>query len=76
LRVAFLPVGAADTVRLDVTDLVIGWTKDSTRPRAFAVRAIPEGAAIATLRMGAASSGPARPRLVVTFVPPLTLGAR
>lgn len=76
LRVAFLAVGAADTVRLDVTDLVIGWTKDPTRPRAFALRAIPEGSAIAMLRMGAASSGPARPRLVVTFVPPLTLGAR
>ncbi|MDH5196932.1 MAG: hypothetical protein OEY20_06745, partial [Gemmatimonadota bacterium] len=76
LRVAFLPVGVADTVRLDVTDLVIGWTRDSTRPRAFSVRAIPEGVAVATLRIGAASSGPARPRLHVTFVPPLTLGGR
>jgi len=75
LRVGFLPVGSADTVRLDVTDLVIGWTRDSTRPRAFAVRAVPEGSSVATLRVGSAA-GAARPRLHVTFVPPLTLGGR
>jgi hypothetical protein len=74
-RVAFLAVGTADTVRLDVTDLVIGWTRDATRPRAFAVRAIPEGAAVATLRVGSAD-GPAPPRLHLTFAPPLALGGR
>jgi len=76
LRVTFLTVGSADTVRLDVTDLVIGWTQDSTRPRAFAVRAIPEGGSVAALRLGATTSGAARPRLHVTFIPPLTLGGR
>jgi hypothetical protein len=75
IRVAFLPTGTADTVRLDVTDLVIGWTNDSTRPRAFAVRAIPEGSSVAALRIGSAA-GAARPRLHITFVPPLTLGGR
>lgn len=75
LRVLFMPVGAADTVRLDVTDLVIGWTQDSTRPRAFAVRAIPEGGSVAALRVGSAA-GAARPRLHITFIPPLTLGGR
>jgi hypothetical protein len=75
LRVAFLAVGATDTVRLDVTDLVIGWTRDSTRPRVFAVRTIPEGGSVALLRIGAAGSA-ARPRLHVTFVPPVTLGGR
>lgn len=75
LRVAFVAVGTTDTVRLDVTDLVIGWTRDSTRPRAFAVRTIPEGGSVALLRMGAAGSA-ARPRLHVTFVPPVTLGGR
>jgi hypothetical protein len=75
LRVVVLPVGSADTVRLDVTDLVIGWTRDSRRPRAFAVRAIPEGGSVAVLRVGSAD-GLARPRLHVTFVPPLTLGGR
>jgi hypothetical protein len=76
LRVTFLTVGSADTVRLDVTDLVIGWTQDTTLARAFAVRALPEGGSVAMLRMGASTSGTARPQLHVTFVPPLTLGGR
>ena len=75
LRVAFVTVGATDTVRLDVTDLVIGWTRDTTRPRAFAVRAIPEGGSVGLLRLGAAT-GAARPRLHVTFAPPVALGGR
>lgn len=76
LRVAFLTPGSADTVRLDVTDLVIGWTRDTTLARVFAVRALPEGGSVARLRMGASTSGTARPQLHVTFVPPLTLGGR
>jgi hypothetical protein len=76
LRIAFLAVGSMDTVRLDVTDMVIGWTTDSTVPRALAVRAIPEGGSFAELRIGAVSSGALRPRLHITFVPPLRLGER
>jgi len=75
LRIAFVGVGSTDTVRLDVTDLVIRWTNDSTAPRALALRAIPEGSSFAELRIGAAN-GPLRPRLHVTFVPPLPLGER
>ena len=73
--IAFLPVGSTDTVRLDVTDLVISWTVDSTVPRTIAVRAVPEGDSFAELRVGAAG-GAFRPRLHVTFVPPLRLGER
>jgi hypothetical protein len=74
--VEFLAVGFMDTVRLDVTDLVIRWVSDSTVPRTIAVAAVPEGSAFAQLRFGAASSGASRPRLHVTFVPPLQLGER
>jgi len=76
LLLSFLPVGSTDTIRLDVTDLVIGWTSDSTRPRAFALRAVPEGNSVAELRIGSAASGVLRPRLQVTFIPPLRLGER
>jgi hypothetical protein len=75
-RVTHLAVGTTDTVRLDVTDLVILWTTDSTRPRAVSVRAVPEGDAVRELRFGGRTSGLLRPRLMVTFVPPLTLGGR
>jgi len=76
LRIGFVLVGASDTVRLDVTDVVIGWVNDSTRPPSLAVRAVPEGATFAEYRFAAVSSGADRPRLHVTFIPPLTLGGR
>jgi hypothetical protein len=75
LRVVFLPVGSMDTVRLDVTDVVLGWTNDTTIPRALALRAVPEGGSFGELRIGAADS-PLHPLLHITFVPPLQLGQR
>lgn len=74
--IEFLPVGFQDTVRLDVTDLVLRWVSDSTVPRTIAVVAVPEGGSFAELRFGAIASGASRPRLHLTFVPPLRLGER
>lgn len=75
-RVGFFPVGSSDTLRLDVTTLVRGWVADSTKPRALMVRAIPEGGSVAEVHFGSLTSGPDRPRLQVTFAPPVTLGGR
>jgi hypothetical protein len=75
-RLGFFPVGSSDTIRLDVTTLVRAWVADSTKPRALMVRAIPEGGSVAEVRFGGVSSGPERPRLRVTFAPPVTLGGR
>ncbi len=74
-RWVVLPTGWADTVRLDVTDLVIGWSRFPARPRALMVRATPEGSAFGQVRF-AASGTPGAPALQITFVPPLTLGGR
>ena len=75
-RLGFFPVGSSDTLRLDVTTLVRAWVADSTVPRALVVRAIPEGGSIAEVRFGSVTSGLDRPRLQVTFAPPVTLGGR
>jgi len=75
-RLGFFPIGWDDTLRLDVTTLVREWASDSTRPRALVVRAIPEGGSVAEVRFGSAASGPVRPRLQITFAPPVTLGGR
>jgi hypothetical protein len=76
LLVASVLVGTADTVRLDVTDLVLSWAADSTRPRSVMVRAIPEGNTFGEVIFGSSGGAAARPALQVTFVPPLTLGGR
>jgi hypothetical protein len=74
-RVA-VPVGVADTVRLDITTLVLAWAADSTRPRSIMVRAVPEGGAFAEGLFGSSASPASRPAVQITFVPPLNLGGR
>jgi hypothetical protein len=75
-RLGFFPVGWSDTVRLNITTLVRAWAADSTRPQALEVRAIPEAGSVAEVRFGSAASGPLRPRLEITFAPPVMLGGR
>jgi hypothetical protein len=75
-RLAVLPVGSTDTVRLDVTDLVRSWTIDTLRPRALMVRAVPEGGTYPALAFASTRSAAGGPSLHLTFVPPITLGGR
>lgn len=75
-RLATLPPGYTDTVRLDVTTLMVDWAGDPTRPRTLVLRAIPEGNGFAELWFGSSAAGAQRPLLEVTFVPPITLGGR
>lgn len=75
-RLVPLLVGSADTVRFDVTTLVLGWAADSTRPRGVMVRAVPEGSAFAEALFGSSGSAGNRPALQMTFVPPVPLGGR
>jgi hypothetical protein len=75
-RLVPLIVGRADTVRFDITDLVLRWAADPARARAVMVRAVPEGNTFAEVLFGSTGSAGSRPALQVTFVPPLDLGGR
>ena len=75
LRLGRVAIGSADTIRLDVTDLLRGWTADPDRPRTFVVRAVPEGGSLAAVAFGG-STGGAAPTLQVTWIPPVALGDR
>jgi hypothetical protein len=75
-RLVRVIVGAADTVRIDVTTLVLSWAADSTRPRGIMVRAVPEGNSFVEAQFGSSANPASRPALQVTFVPPITLGGR
>lgn len=73
LRSARVPVGSADTVRLDVTDILRAWQADPDLPRVILLRASPEGNAFAEARFRAVETA-VGPALRVTFIPPLRLG--
>jgi len=71
-----IPTGSTDTIRLDVTSLVLRWGLNPDRPRAVMVRAFPEGNSVAQALVGSTASATGQPTLHLTFVPPLTLGNR
>jgi hypothetical protein len=66
-------VGSVDTVRIDITTLLLPMQADSTRPRTMLLRVIPEGSTLGQLLFRSSSSAVARPALHLTYVPFFTL---
>jgi hypothetical protein len=68
-------IGATDTVRIEVTNLLQFWASDSTRPPSIVLRAKAEGASLAEIRFYPSKAQAFRPRLQVTFVRRFPFGA-
>ena len=66
-----LPVGSADTVRLDVTSIVRLWQSVDERPEALFLSLLPEAASFTRPVFGSTRSAtPGAPRLRVTYLKP------
>ena len=66
-----LPVGSADTVRLDVTSIVRLWQSVDERPEALFLSLLPEAASFTRPVFGSTRSvTPGAPRLRVTYLKP------
>ncbi len=61
--------GSVDTIRIDITDIMVGWRRDSTYPHAISLRSAPEAGRVFELRVHSSRSGLA-PALLVSYVPP------
>lgn len=70
---ALVPAGSADTVRIDVTNILGTWRTDSLAPRVIMLRVVREAATLGEFRVVATDSVEAAPRLHITYVP-LELG--
>jgi len=70
-RSTSVTVGAPDTVRIDITDLLGDFQLDPERPHVVVLRAVPEGASFVEARFGSTANAAARPALHITFVPPV-----
>lgn len=75
LRRGRLAIGTADTIRLDVTDLLRGWSANPDQPRTVVIRAFPEGGTPGAVAIGG-TAGLAGARLQVSWIPPVALGDR
>lgn len=65
-----LPVGSADTVRLDVTSIVRLWQASDERPQAVFLSLLPEAASFTRPVFGSTRAGPGAPRLRITYLKP------
>ncbi len=66
-----VPIGWADTVSVDVTELVRVWRPLPTLPRTISIRVLPEGASMSEFRFNSSRSGFGAPLLRITYVPPV-----
>ena len=60
--------GAADTVRIELTDLVRAWAQDTTAATAFFLTHVPEAAAFTEIRFYSSRAPAFRPALHITYV--------
>jgi len=63
----FVRVGATDTVRIEVTNLLQFWTSDSTRPEVMMLRSQEEGGHPSEIRFYPAAAAAYRPALRITY---------
>jgi hypothetical protein len=68
-------IGATDTVKIEVTNLLQFWAADSTRPTSIVLRAKAEGTSFAEIRFYPSKAQAFRPRLQITFVRRFPFGA-
>ncbi len=67
--IASVPVGSADTIRIDVTRIVQAWQNDSTLPRAILLRVSPEAGTTGEVWLRTSRSPAGAPALRVTYAP-------
>jgi hypothetical protein len=68
-------IGATDTVKIEITNLLQFWAADSTRPTSIVLRARSEGASFAEIRFYPSIARSFRPALQITFVRQFPFGA-
>ena len=69
-------IGATDTVRIEVTNLLQFWAADSLQPTSLVLRAKYEATSLAEVRFYPSKAAAFRPTLAVTFVRRYPFGAR
>jgi hypothetical protein len=64
----FIHIGSADTVKIELTNLVRSWSLDTTLTTAFVIGQVPEAASYTEIRFYSSRTPAFRPALHVTYV--------
>jgi hypothetical protein len=73
---ALIRIGATDTVRIEVTNLLQFWAADTLAPTALVLRSTEEGANLAEIRFYPSAAAAYRPALRLTYARRFPFGAR
>lgn len=65
---AFIHIGSSDTVSIELTNLVRGWSLDTTQTTAIFLRQVPEATSYTEIRFYSSRAPAFRPALHVTYV--------
>lgn len=71
---ATAPMGKADTIATDITEIVRGWAADTIAPQTLLVSQVPDGGNLVYLRLYSTRSPAFRPALHITYVPRYSFG--
>jgi hypothetical protein len=63
-----VPMNTADTVRIEMTDLVRAWARDTTAPTTFVLGQLPEAASFSQMRFYSTRTPAFRPTFHITYV--------
>lgn len=71
---ARIHVGATDTVRIEITNLLQLWQTDSTKPTTIVLSAKPEGSELPEIRFYPSAAAAYRPTIHLTYLQPYPFG--
>jgi hypothetical protein len=68
-------VGQADSIQIEVTQILRFWQSDTIAPQALMIRQAPEGANLTSLRLYSSRTAAFRPTLHITYIPRFSFGS-
>jgi hypothetical protein len=67
-------VGHADSIQVEVTQILRFWQSDTIAPQALMIRQAPEGGNLTFLRLYSSRTTAFRPTLHITYIPRFSFG--
>jgi hypothetical protein len=71
---AFVAPNTADTIRIDITNLLRVWKGQANLPRVFTLRGVPDAGTLSEIRFWSSEDATRRPLVQVTYVLPFGTG--
>lgn len=72
----YVAPNTADTIRIDITNLIRLWKSNTELPRTFVIRGVPDAGTLSEIRFWSSQDATRHPLVQVTYVPPFGFGVQ